>query len=55
MRQLIEQVRAYFESNFTVAGLKLLIILWAIFVIIMALIVDSPWLLAGMLAYEVLP
>lgn len=35
--------------------LKTLIILWALFVIGLALWIDNPWLLAGILAWEVLP
>lgn len=35
--------------------LKIFISVWALLVIILAWSLDSPWLLAGILAYEVLP
>jgi hypothetical protein len=42
-------------SSWPVTTLKITIILWAIAVIILVLFVDNPWILAGILAYEVLP
>lgn len=53
--QLFHNLRRYLDEDFTVSGLRLLIILWAIAVIITALIVDNPWILAGIAAYEMLP
>jgi uncharacterized membrane protein len=55
MHKFAQDIRAYFESNYTVAGLKMLLIVWAVLIIVLALLVDNPWILAGILAYEVLP
>ena len=35
--------------------LKIIIIVWALVIIGLALYIDNPWILAGMLAWEVLP
>jgi hypothetical protein len=35
--------------------LKVIIIVWALVMIGLALYIDNPWILAGMLAWEVLP
>lgn len=52
----IKQVRQAFYENYTVATLKTLIVLWALFVIVLVLfVVENKWLLAGILAYEILP
>ena len=42
-------------TNFPVAVLKLAIVAWSIMVIILALIVDNPYALAGIFLYEALP
>ena len=55
MRELAERVRREFYKDFTRAGLKAAIIVWAIFVIVLAFLIDNKWILAGILAYEVLP
>lgn len=55
MNSFIKQVQAEFEKDFTLAGLKVAIVLWALIVAIAALSIDNKWILAGMLAYEVLP
>jgi hypothetical protein len=52
---LFEQVRRSFQKNLTVTTLKSLIIMWALFIIVLTLFIDNEWVLAGMLAYEVLP
>ena len=52
----IEKIRQDFYEDYTAATLKTLIVLWAIGVILLVLfVVDNKWLLAGILAYEVLP
>lgn len=52
----IEKVRQSFYQSYTAATLKILIIGWAIFIILLVLfVVDNPWILAGILAYEILP
>lgn len=44
------------EQGYTASTLKILITLWAIGVILLVwFVVDNPWLLAAILAYEVLP
>lgn len=48
--------RQSFYDDFTVASLKTIIVVWAIGVILLVLfVVNDKWLLAGILAYEVLP
>lgn len=42
-------------SKLSVPTLKIMIIVWAIFVIILVLYVNNPWILAGIFLYEVLP
>lgn len=55
MDKIVESVQRAFARNFTVSALKVIIVLWAFFVIALALSVDDEWILAGLLAYEVLP
>ena len=55
MEQILHKVQQYFSKNYTASMLRLMIIVWAIFVVILALSIENPWLLAGILAYEVLP
>lgn len=50
-----KRVQNAFAENFTRAGLKALIIAWALFIIILTLLLDNVWLLAGIAAYEMLP
>jgi hypothetical protein len=55
MFKLFGKVRAHFHDDLTTDILKLTIIGWAIFIIILAIMVENKWLLATILAYEVLP
>ena len=50
-----ERIQSNFAKDYTLSGLRLLIIAWALFVIALAIIVDNKWILAGILAWEVLP
>lgn len=43
------------SDDFSLLGLRILITLWAIFVVILAWHISNKWALAGMFAYEVLP
>lgn len=49
------RVQQLAARDFTLFGLKFLLIAWAVGVIIAALLINNKWLLAGLLAYEVLP
>lgn len=51
----MELVRRHFEKDFTKAALKATIITWCLLVIGAAIFIDNKWVLAGILAYEVLP
>jgi hypothetical protein len=52
----IEMVRKAFYEDYTQATLQTLIVLWALFVIFITLfVVKNKWVLAGILAYEILP
>ena len=44
-----------FYNNFDLVGLKGFIIFWAFLVILAALSINNKWILAGIIAYEVLP
>jgi hypothetical protein len=49
------KIQSEFARDYTVSSLKLLIIAWCVFVVVLAIIVDNPVILAAILAYEVLP
>jgi hypothetical protein len=51
----VESVRRTFQKDFTLAGLKATIIVWSLLVIVAAIVIDNKWVLAGLLAYEILP
>ena len=53
--QFIKRIRTAFYEDYTLVGLKTAIIVWALFVIVLTLLIDNKWVLAGILAYEVLP
>jgi hypothetical protein len=55
MNALIQRVRTEFARDFTSMMLRICIIVWAIVVVIAALTVKSKWVLAGILAWEILP
>lgn len=55
MNNLIKKIQQAFYKDFTAASLKFMIIIWALFIITLALIIDNAWILAGILAYEILP
>ena len=56
MNNWINRLQTSFADNYSASTLKALIVLWALLVIVLALfVVDNPWILAGILAYEVLP
>lgn len=55
MNDVFRRVQAAFSEDFTESALRAVIILWAVFVIFLALNVKNKFLLAGILAYEVLP
>jgi len=48
-------VQSRFSSDYTLAGIKLMIIAWCFFIIVITLIIDNKVLLGAILAYEVLP
>lgn len=55
MNDLASEIRESFNKDFSLALLKVLIIGWAFFIIGLALAINDKWVLAGILAYEVLP
>lgn len=55
MNEWIKKLQKQFSEDMTVATLRWAITLWAIFVIALAWLIDNGWVLAGLLAYEVLP
>ena len=55
MNELIRRMQAEFAKDFTLATLRIAIILVACVFIGLALFVKNKWVLAGALAYLVLP
>lgn len=55
MNSFIKKLQAQFARDMTSGMLKTAIILVALVLIVLALTVENKWLLAGILAYEVLP
>jgi hypothetical protein len=55
MNDLIKKLREELARDFTVTSLRLAITVWALLIIALAWLIDNAWILAGILAYEVLP
>ena len=55
LNSLKSGVQRKFAEDYTESGLKLLIIAWCAFVIVLAIMVKNKYILAAILAYEVLP
>ena len=53
--KLFQSVRSAANRDLTTFGLKTVIIVWSFIVIALALSTNNKWLLAGILAYEILP
>jgi hypothetical protein len=52
---IFSHVKQSFYTDFTLASLKTIIILWAIGVIILVSLINNKWILAAIAAYEMLP
>lgn len=55
MNSWIRALQQQFASDFTLTSLRVTITLWALFIIVLAWVINNKWILAGILAYEVLP
>lgn len=55
MNNLIKELQKALYTDFSIWALKVIIIAWACISIGLALSIDNKWILAGILAYEVLP
>ena len=55
MNETFRRVQEAFNRDFTLTSLRVVITLWALFVIVLAWTIENTFLLAGILAYEVLP
>jgi hypothetical protein len=55
MSNFTQKLRTELDKDFTVAGLKMLIVGVCLFFILLALLIDNPWVLAGIAAYIILP
>jgi hypothetical protein len=53
--EVIEKIKKRFEADYTATSLKFMVIAWALFIIFLAIAIDNKVVLAGILAYEVLP
>jgi len=54
-KHLTEHWRHMLATNFPAAVLKIAIIAWCIMVILLTLLIDNVYALAGIFLYEVLP
>ena len=54
-RDLFNKVQKAASDDMNLTGLRALIIAWALFVIVLTLTIKNKLVLAGILAYEVLP
>jgi hypothetical protein len=54
-QKIFDHLQSAFEQDFSLGALKILIILWSFIIILLAIAIDDKWILAGILAYEVLP
>jgi hypothetical protein len=55
MNTFIQKVQAEFAKDLTTMMLRIGILAWALVVVIAALTIESKWILAGILAWEILP
>lgn len=55
MNEYIRRMQAEFAKDFTLTALRVIIIVWCLIVIGLALVIKNKWVLAGILAYEILP
>lgn len=55
MNEYFSRVQEAFQRDFTQTSLRVVITLWALFIIVLAWTIENKFLLAGILAYEVLP
>lgn len=55
LKDIFNKIRELASQDLTLFGLKALIIAWALFVILLTVLIDNKWILAGILAYEILP
>jgi len=55
VRKLKHDVQQAFYDDFTLFGLRSFIVFWALLIIILAFMINNKWILAGIIAYEVLP
>lgn len=53
--KLFQSVRVAANRDLTLVGLKTAIVAWSLVVIVLALSSNNKWMLAGLLAYEILP
>lgn len=51
----VSRLQEALNRDYTLGALKIFIIVWAIFIIFLSLVIDNKWILAGIIAYEVLP
>lgn len=51
----IDGLKHAVSDNYSTNVLRIMIILWAIFLVLLVLHVNNKWVLAGILLYEVLP
>jgi hypothetical protein len=54
-QEAFDKIKETAYNDLTLFGLKSLIILWCFVIVGLVLLIDNKWVLAGILAYEVLP
>lgn len=55
MNNFIQKIQNGFAQDFSAMMLRIFIVTWALIVVIAAFTVKSKWVLAGILAWELLP
>ena len=55
MDKLFNIVRESAARDLTLFGMRVFILIWALFVVLLSFFIDNKWILAGIIAYEVLP
>lgn len=55
LTSLFKKVQQAASDDLTLASLRTLIVLWAVFIIVLTFSIKNKWILAGILAYEILP
>lgn len=51
----LHKIRLWMYKDWTNTGLTVALILWAVFIIFLAVVIQNKWIKTGILLYEILP